>query len=97
MATQIALTAVISEAVAVDELFHEDSERNGWYLVLDASGMDLSDLTDVLLPDLDHEFLFDPRYDGIENADWMVHQMRAPNLHPSRWFEPFYEGERESP
>jgi hypothetical protein len=58
--------------------------------------MELRDLSDVLLPDLDHEFLFDPRYDGIENDHLMVNLMRAPNLHPRRWFEPFYEGSPSS-
>jgi hypothetical protein len=91
MATQIAVAALIEEGEVVEDLAQEDAERWTWCLALDADDMKLWDLSDVLLPDLDHEFLFDPRYDGIENDDLMVNFMRTPNLHPRRWFEPFYE------
>jgi hypothetical protein len=97
MATQIAVAALIEKGEAVEDLAHEDAERWTWYLALDPDDMELRDLNDVLLPDLDHEFLFDPRFDGIENDDLMVNLMRAPNLHPRRWFEPFYENRPSSP
>lgn len=91
MAQQVAWAAMINEAEVVDDLAREDSERWTWYLQLDAGELELPDMDDILLPDADHEYLFEPRWDGIENDEAFTSFFRAPNLHPRRWFEPFYD------
>ncbi len=51
------------------------------------------DLRELLFEDLDHEYLFDPRFDGIDDPETREGaQMRVQPLHPSSWFVAFYEG-----
>lgn len=46
-------------------------------------------LRDLLFEDLDHEYLFNPAFDGIAEPDtYEGSQMRVEPLHPSDWFQP---------
>lgn len=90
MAEQVALAAIINEAEIVADLIEEDPESWPWIAELPKGGLTLYDTPDVLLPDTDHKFLYDPAMDGIEEDGEWVAKMRAPNLHPRYWFEPFY-------
>ncbi len=46
-------------------------------------------LRDLLFEDLDHEYLFVPAFDGIDDPDtYEGSQMRVEPLHPSAWFQP---------
>jgi len=91
MAQQVAWAAMIDEAEVPDSVARENPQKFAWYLRLDAGDLQIADMVDVLLPDLDHEFLFEPRWDGIEDDDEFARSFRAPSLHPRRWFEPFYD------
>jgi len=91
MAEQVALAAIVEQARAVEEERIEDPEHEYEAWISELPGDDLLDqLEEILLPDSDHDWLYEPEMDGIENDEEFVAQMRAPNLHPKRWFEPFY-------
>ena len=46
-------------------------------------------LRDLLFEDLDHEYLFNPAFDGIDDPDtYEGAQMRVDPLDPSAWFAP---------
>lgn len=50
-----------------------------------------ADLRDLLFEDLDHEYLFDPAFDGIDDPDTVEgSQLGVHTLHPSAWFTPFH-------
>lgn len=58
----------------------------------------LDDLYDTLFEDLDHEFMFDPSFDGIDDSDTFAGaQLNTGPLHPSTWFEPLWDGDRVHP
>ncbi|MCP3857537.1 MAG: hypothetical protein GY698_22880 [Actinomycetia bacterium] len=49
-------------------------------------------LADLLFEDFDHEYLFDPSFDGIDDPETVEgSQMGVGPLHPSAWFDPFYD------
>ncbi len=90
MAEQVALAAIIDEAESVADLIRDDPELWPWITELPADGTTLNDIPDILLRDVNHELLHNPALDGIENDEEWAAKVRAPNLHPRRWFEPFY-------
>lgn len=90
MAEQVALAAIINEGESVTDLIEDDPELWPWIAELPAGDLALDGTPDVLLPDTDHELLYDPAMDGIEDDEEWAAKMRAPNLHPRHWFEPFY-------
>jgi len=50
----------------------------------------LGRLREWLFEDLDHEYLFDMAFDGIDDPDtYEGSQLGVASLHPSAWFEPF--------
>ncbi|MFN3217675.1 MAG: hypothetical protein ACE367_14365 [Acidimicrobiales bacterium] len=56
------------------------------------------DLRDLLFEDLDHEYLFDPAFDGIDDPDtYEGSQMGVESLHPSAWFRPIRGASRVHP
>lgn len=54
---------------------------------------------DVLLPDADHEMLFNAAYDGVESgADELRSEMGiGDELHPDHWFDPYSWADLSSP
>lgn len=54
---------------------------------------DFEGLVDVLLEDIDVLMLFEPAFDGIENDDELQAEFGMAELHPLRWFEPFWPNE----
>lgn len=51
----------------------------------------LGGLRERLFEDLDHEYLFDMAFDGIDDPDtYECSQLGVASLHPSAWFEPFH-------
>ncbi|MFR9802552.1 hypothetical protein ACL02T_09650 [Pseudonocardia sp. RS010] len=91
MAEQIALGAVITEAEETEADLEDASgpELAAWVRSLPGSHK-LHGLYDMLLPDVDHDWLYDPGLDGIENEEAFVAVMGPANLRPGQWFEPFY-------
>ena len=75
---ELVLRAVIDHAeTCLDEQTNEPSEG-------------LGDLREVLFEDLDHEYRFNPAFDGIDGPDtYEGSQLGIASLHPSAWFEPF--------
>lgn len=56
-------------------------------------GAAFQDVREFLFADLDHEFMFDPRFDGIDDPETVEGaQLGIGPLDPSAWFEPLYEG-----
>lgn len=56
------------------------------------------DLRERLFEDLDHEFMFHPLFDGIDDPDtYEGSQLGTGSLHPSGWFEPFRDEESVHP
>lgn len=50
-------------------------------------------LLDVCFTDLDHEYMFDPAFDGIDDpSTYEGSQLGIRGLHPSTWFEPLVPG-----
>ena len=50
-----------------------------------------ADLRDRLFNDLDHEYLFDPAFDGIDDPHtYEGSQLGVHGLHPSNGFAPFW-------
>ncbi len=57
----------------------------------DEPGDGLGRLREWLFEDLDHEYLFDMAFDGIDDPDtYEGSQLGVASLHPSAWFEPFH-------
>lgn len=49
-----------------------------------------ADLRGWLFDDFDHEYLFAPAYDGIDDADsYEGARLGVASLHPSAWFDAF--------
>lgn len=70
--------AILEMALNVHEQEHDDESEH------------LADLVEYLFEDLDHEYLFDPRFDGIDDPETFEGAaMHVAPLHPSHWFEPF--------
>ena len=76
MGEQVALRALVQRAESHMELEGQD--------------FDFGNFWELGFPDEDLEMLFDPAFDGVEDSDIADH-LGARNLHPDRWFEPFYE------
>ena len=56
-------------------------------------GTAFQDVREFLFVDLDHEFMFDPRFDGIDDPETVEGaQLGIGPLDPSAWFEPLYDG-----
>ena len=56
------------------------------------------DLRELMFEDFDHEYLFDPAFDGIDDPDtYEGSQLGTGSLHPSSWFEPFRDDEPVHP
>ena len=53
---------------------------------------------DIPITDMDHEFMFDLKFDGIDDPETFegAHLATGP-LDPSAWFEPLYEGRAVHP
>lgn len=57
-----------------------------------------ADLRERLFEDLDLEFMFHPRFDGVDDPDtYEGSQLGTGLLHPSSWFEPFRDDEPVHP
>lgn len=76
---ELVLRAVLEQAeICFEELSGE--ETSTFY-----------NLRDLLFEDLDHEYLFNPAFDGIDDPDtYEGSQMRVDPLDPSAWFRPLH-------
>lgn len=74
VAEELALNAIIQQA--------------GVNLELQGREADLDDVYEEAFQDTDFEFLFDPKFDGIEESE-MADWLRMANLRFEDWFKPF--------
>ncbi len=85
-AEELVTAAIIEQA----KLLHEEAT--------DEESEALDYLYEILFEDLDHQYMFDPAYDGIDDPDtYEGSQMRTGLLHPSAWFDPLWEDEPVHP
>lgn len=77
-AEELTLRAVIEMAITEwEEMGYEEAHS-------------FEDLLDVCFADLDHEYVFDEAFDGIDDPEtYGGSQMGVTGLHPSKWFEAF--------
>ena len=80
-ATLIACTA---EELALHILIEEASAL----LEIDGEEADFGDFEDMIYQDMDFEYLYDMKVDGIEDSEVGV-EIGIGNLHFSEWFKPF--------
>ncbi len=64
-----------------------EAEANGRKPTADADALDFSLFEELMLPDTDVEWLFDPAYDGIEDTE--IAQSQGMMLRPEDWFTPY--------
>ena len=74
MAEMLACQALISEAESI--------------LQFKGIEPDFGDFAEAVFQDLDHEYLFDGRFDGVEDSD-MGARLGIGHLRFDEWFEPF--------
>lgn len=85
-AEELVTAAVVEQAQL---LFEESTVKES-----DALGY----LYELLFEDLDHQYMFAPAFDGIDDPDtYEGANMRTGSLHPKDWFEPLWEDEPVHP
>jgi hypothetical protein len=90
---ELAMRAIIKRAeLLVEELEeHQDSgEKPWWDTAHDPSVVDLDGIADLVFQDLDHELLFMPHLDGIENDERLGATLGiGEELKVANWLVPF--------
>ncbi len=89
------------QACRAEELVTAAVVEQAQFLFEEATGQDadaLGYLYELLFEDLDHQYIFAPAFDGIDDPDTTEGaQMRTGSLHPKDWFEPLREDEPVHP
>lgn len=85
-AEELVTAAVVEQAqFLLEESTGEESDALGY-------------LYELLFEDLDHQYMFAPALDGIDDPDtYEGAQMRTGSLHPKHWFEPLWDDEPVHP
>lgn len=78
VAEELALNALIREAITQLEMHDEASDEAVW-----------GDFRDVAFEDEDFLYLFDPAFDGIENDPEAIEHLTLVGLPFPEWFKPF--------
>lgn len=78
LAEELALNALISEAIIHLEIRDERSDSEAW-----------DDFRDLAFDDEDYLYLFDPALDGIENDPETTEHLMLVGLPFPEWFKPF--------
>jgi hypothetical protein len=86
VAEELALNALIREAVTQLEMHDQESDRAAW-----------DDFRDLAFEDEDFGYLFDPAFDGIENDPEAVRELTLVGLPFPEWFKPFSPDESGIP
>lgn len=85
-AEELVTAAVVEQAQLIfEESTGEESDALGY-------------LYEILFEDLDHQYMFAPAFDGIDDPDTTEGaQIRTGSLHPSAWFDPLGDDEPVHP
>lgn len=75
----------VAEELAMRAILHQAEVQ----AELEGKSFASEDLVDYIFEDTDIEFLFLPKFDGIEDDEYLVRHMGIANLHFGDWFNPF--------
>ncbi|HJS93738.1 MAG TPA: hypothetical protein VJ741_05705 [Solirubrobacteraceae bacterium] len=78
LAEELALNALIREAITQLEIHDQDSDDGAW-----------GDFRDLAFEDEDFLYLFDPAFDGIEDDPEATEHLTLVGLPFAQWFKPF--------